>query len=463
MDGVFSVEGLRVTVVGAARSGVAAAELLARRGARVTLTEQATAIADADRLAAAGVALERGGHRLETLRRRGSRRAQPGRAARAAVRRGSARARRAGHRRNRAGVALAEGTRDRDHRHEGQVDDDDADRPDARGVRAFGRASAATSACRSARRSTTRRRTRCTSSRSAAFSSRRTDRFHPWIAALLNFSPDHLDRHPTVEAYAAAKARIFGDSRPDGLGGGERRRPGRAGDRGGGPRRSAAWFGFDGVAEGVTVAGDTVVERHGGRRSAARAVSARARAGPPHPERRARGRRRSAGSPAPRRGRSRRRSARSRGLEHAMELAGDVGGVRFVNDSKATNIASAQRSFESVAVGLVAILGGRYKGGDFGDLREAAARARAGRGRDRRSRAAHRGGARGRRCRCDRAASMDDAVQHGVRASRRRAARWCSRRRVRASTCSRLRGARARVQGGGGAARSASAAGGGEQ
>src|SRR5262249_19750898 len=33
--------------------------------------------------------------------------------------------------------------------------------------------------------------------------------FHPWIAVMLNFSPDHLDRHPSVEAYAAAKARIF--------------------------------------------------------------------------------------------------------------------------------------------------------------------------------------------------------------------------------------------------------------
>src|SRR5205823_6200473 len=33
--------------------------------------------------------------------------------------------------------------------------------------------------------------------------------FHPWIAVMLNFSPDHLDRHPTVDAYRAAKARIF--------------------------------------------------------------------------------------------------------------------------------------------------------------------------------------------------------------------------------------------------------------
>ena len=42
-----------------------------------------------------------------------------------------------------------------------------------------------------------RRPTRCTSSRRAAFSSRQIDTFHPWIAVMLNFSPDHLDRHPT--------------------------------------------------------------------------------------------------------------------------------------------------------------------------------------------------------------------------------------------------------------------------
>ena len=54
-------------VVGAARSGVAAAELLARRGARVTLTEQRTAIPEAARLSAAGVALEAGGHQAATF------------------------------------------------------------------------------------------------------------------------------------------------------------------------------------------------------------------------------------------------------------------------------------------------------------------------------------------------------------------------------------------------------------
>src|SRR5262249_26958427 len=65
------------------------------------------------------------------------------------------------------------------------------------------------------------------------------------------------------------------------------------------------------------------------------------------------------------------------GLEHAMELVRVVGGVRFVNDSKATNVESALRSILSFERGLVPIIGGRFKGGDLTRLREPlAARAR---------------------------------------------------------------------------------------
>ena len=49
----------------------------------------------------------------------------------------------------------------------------------------------------------------------SSFQLEQIDTFHPWIAVMLNFSPDHLDRHPSVEAYAAAKARIFENQTPD--------------------------------------------------------------------------------------------------------------------------------------------------------------------------------------------------------------------------------------------------------
>ena len=67
-----------------------------------------------------------------------------------------------------------------------------------------------------------------------------------------------------------------------------------------------------------------------------------------------------------------------RGLEHVMEPVAAIGGVRFVNDSKATNVEAARRSIESFDGGVVAIVGGRFKGGDLRELREPlAARGRA--------------------------------------------------------------------------------------
>jgi UDP-N-acetylmuramoylalanine-D-glutamate ligase len=63
----FSVRGRLVVVVGGARSGIAAAELAARHGARVTLTETRKTLDAADRLRAAGVELELGGHRPRRL------------------------------------------------------------------------------------------------------------------------------------------------------------------------------------------------------------------------------------------------------------------------------------------------------------------------------------------------------------------------------------------------------------
>jgi UDP-N-acetylmuramoylalanine--D-glutamate ligase len=57
------------------------------------------------------------------------------------------------------------------------------------------------------------------------------------------------------------------------------------------------------------------------------------------------------------------------GLEHVMETVASRGLVRFVNDSKATNIDAATKSIESFD-GVVAIIGGKYKGGDFSDLVE---------------------------------------------------------------------------------------------
>jgi UDP-N-acetylmuramoylalanine--D-glutamate ligase len=203
----------------------------------------------------------------------------------------------------------------------------------------------------------------------SSFQLEQIDTFHPWIAVMLNFSPDHLDRHPTVEAYAAAKARIFEnqDARdfavinaddPAVL---ELARRGRA---------TARLFARSGsINQGTVVEDGWIVER---RRDiaarlvpldaihllgphlvndvmAAATVGAIAGAAPETM---------TAAVDA------------FRGLEHAMELVAEIGGVRFVNDSKATNVESALRSIESFDRDLVPIVGGKFKGGDLRLLRD---------------------------------------------------------------------------------------------
>ena len=59
------------------------------------------------------------------------------------------------------------------------------------------------------------------------------------------------------------------------------------------------------------------------------------------------------------------------GLPHRMQTAGQIGGVTYINDSKATNVAAAVASVQSVDGMLVLIAGGEGKGGDFSELSEA--------------------------------------------------------------------------------------------
>ena len=63
----FSVIGKRVVVVGAARSGIAAAQLLVRRGAKVTLSDVRPSLPESRELEAGGISLELGGHTLPTF------------------------------------------------------------------------------------------------------------------------------------------------------------------------------------------------------------------------------------------------------------------------------------------------------------------------------------------------------------------------------------------------------------
>jgi UDP-N-acetylmuramoylalanine--D-glutamate ligase len=365
---MFTVDGRRVVVVGAARSGIAAAELLARRGARVTLTETREAFEGMDRLRASGVALELGGHRDQTFAEADLIVVSPG-------------------------VPVEQPVFDRARERNAEIIGELE--LASRWLR--GRLIAITGTKGKSTTTTLIGRMLTAAGRhvlvggnigvplsaqvdqstpdtlhvveTSSFQLETTTTFHPWIAVWLNFADDHLDRHPTIESYAAAKARII-EQQVDGDWTVVNADDPVVVERTARTKATRVQFSLDGrVREGFVVDGQWIVRRTAtsverliplsaveltGRHMlnnvlAASATSLLAGVQPEAMVVALQG---------------------FHGLEHVMEPAGQVGAVRFINDSKATNVEAAKRSIESFERGVVAIVGGRYKGGDFRELRE---------------------------------------------------------------------------------------------
>jgi len=162
--------------------------------------------------------------------------------------------------------------------------------------------------------------------------------FRPRIAVLLNLEPDHLDRHGSFDAYRDAKLRIFENQTSD--------------DAAIVPRGFQHELG----ASRIEFASDDLLPAEPSLRGAhnrenAAAATAAARAAGASEERIARGLR------------------EFKGVPHRLELVAERGGVTYVNDSKATNVAAALRAlaaYEDAPVRL--ILGGSRKGEDFAPL-----------------------------------------------------------------------------------------------
>jgi UDP-N-acetylmuramoylalanine--D-glutamate ligase len=213
----------------------------------------------------------------------------------------------------------------------------------------------------------------------SSFQLEQIETFHPWIAVMLNFSPDHLDRHPDVRAYGAAKARIFENQTADDWAVVNADDPAVLALARRGRARQRLFARHTPIERGTTIDRGWIVDRTEAAAPPVRLVPleaihllgphlisdvlAAATVGVI-----------AGGKPA-----ALTAAVESfRGLEHAMELVTEIDGVRFVNDSKATNVDAALRSIESFDSGLVPIMGGRFKGGDLRLLREPlAARARA--------------------------------------------------------------------------------------
>jgi UDP-N-acetylmuramoylalanine--D-glutamate ligase len=195
------------------------------------------------------------------------------------------------------------------------------------------------------------------------------EQFHPWIAVVLNITPDHLDRHGSFENYSAMKARITKNQRDEDF------LVLNAEDK---PTQMVAaktkaqifWFSpRRPIKQGAFVHGDSIVfVPHEGAKAepimpvgeiplkgahnvenVLAAVCATRLAGIPPEKIRA--------------------SVRSfKAVEHRLEFVRTVQGVEYFNDSKATNVDAAMKAVSSFPGGIHLILGGKDKDSDYTQL-----------------------------------------------------------------------------------------------
>jgi UDP-N-acetylmuramoylalanine--D-glutamate ligase len=198
----------------------------------------------------------------------------------------------------------------------------------------------------------------------SSFQLERSLEFHPHIAVFLNLTPDHLDRHTTLEEYGSVKERVFANQGPEDLAVLNLDDPWVA-DHIHGLAARECWFSTQRVPPGgIGVAdGSIVYESEGarqvlcpvqdvripGRHNLENALAAAAAAllsgidGPTIA---------AALSTFP-------------GVPHRLEPAGVVGGVKYVNDSKGTNPESVLKALDSFQEPIILIAGGKPKGSDF--------------------------------------------------------------------------------------------------
>jgi len=187
--------------------------------------------------------------------------------------------------------------------------------------------------------------------------------FRPNIGIFLNLTPDHLDRHRTMEAYGSAKARIFENQTE------EDAAVLNADDTATTPyaptRPMVYWFSRKRrIVQGACVSGEEIVFRRDGVEEAVLKRGEIPLAGAHNLENvlAAVAAARIAGAETSAIAKGVRSFA---GVEHRLEFVAEIGGVRYYNDSKATNVDATLKALDAFPGRILVILGGKDKGSDY--------------------------------------------------------------------------------------------------
>lgn len=171
-------------------------------------------------------------------------------------------------------------------------------------------------------------------------------KFRPYVAVVLNISQNHFDRHPDLESYVAAKARIFenqkkGDwavlNHDDPLVKGLKIKT----------KAKTVFFSRKKGIPGMICRKEELKIKGGHNIENALACSCVASIFGVNPEA------------------LKKALTAFKGLEHRFEHVADIGGVEFINDSKGTTVLATMMALESCEKPVILIAGGRDKGSDF--------------------------------------------------------------------------------------------------
>lgn len=204
----------------------------------------------------------------------------------------------------------------------------------------------------------------------SSFQLEAVEQLHVNVALMLNITPDHLDRYDSLEEYAAAKANIFRNQTANDLAvlNADNDWAMKMGEKAG--ARKVCFSRLRELNEGVFLRGNEIIERsanvdrvlltrtdiqlpgdHNVENVMAALAAGIACGAPPD---------------------SMCQTVRNfKGVEHRLEFVAEIpktGGVKFYNDSKATNVDAAIKCLEAFTGGVIVILGGKDKGGDYAPL-----------------------------------------------------------------------------------------------